>query len=219
MEKSSSPSKISSEEITLYVTNCLEKVSEEVIIGVGQGGGHFYPNEFSLENGVSSYYGKEGAFNFPTKSEIEEEISNVVSEKLIECTGNFTNFTNYEIVSLDPETSTRILEGMVGVSSRYPLRIIFEDDFVLVEDFKIELEIDLNKIYLMVNKIIDEEPLQKGICLSCNFKHSLDNDLTIDYLNYDSTTTIFVIKDEGFEVNGEPYEFVFANDYSEENGI
>ena len=208
-----------SEPVSNYVQTCLDNSLEEVVIGIGQGGGYFYPNEFSTDSGVSYYYGKEGVFNFPLKEDIEEEISKVVSEKLVECTNNFTDFTTYDIESRDPEIETEISEEKVKIFVEYPIKITKGENNVVLENFRTEINVKLGLIYGVVEKIIEEEPLKKGICLSCNFNFALESGLNIDNLDYDSTTTIFVIKDEEIMLDGSPYEFIFANDYSEENGI
>lgn len=210
---------VSSNVISIYVTDCLEKVSGEAVLGVGQGGGYFYTPEFSTLEGITYYYGKNQVFNFPLKEDLEEEISNIVSEKLFECTNNFISFSEYEIDFESPTTKTEILQDKVNIIVEYPIRITMGKDKIILKDFGTKVKVRLGLIYEVIDKIITEEPLKKGICLTCNFEYSWSNDLIIDYLNSDSTTTIFVIKDEESKIGGDSFEFIFANDYSEENGI
>lgn len=70
------------EQIYNFVQECLEDTAEEVIYNVGQGGGYYFPPEFSSDSGIV-YYLVNGRNNMPSKEEIENEISKIEDKGII----------------------------------------------------------------------------------------------------------------------------------------
>ena len=212
--------KISSNEVYVYVQNCLESISEGSVLEVGQGGGYFERPEFSTSNGITYYYGKNGEFHFFLKEDLEKEVSLAIKENLKKCVGNFESFEDYdEIDYRNISVESEILNNKIKIMVNYHIQLVKGEDVLILEYFEYEFSSRLGFIYGVVDKIVYEEPLKKGICLSCNFDYAFENNLNIDYLDYGETTIIFVIKDNEVEGKYGGFEFIFANDYSEENGI
>ena len=70
----SSPLETESSEVHNFVSECIEKEGSKMIYEVADGGGYFFPPEFSTNSGAPIYY--ESGKNFmPLKEDIENEIS------------------------------------------------------------------------------------------------------------------------------------------------
>lgn len=207
-------------EVNIYVQNCLEQVTEGAVLEVGQGGGYFERPEFSTSNGITYYYGENEEFHFFLKDGLEEEVSLAVGAKLNECVGSFSEFGNYDKINAgNISVSSEILDEKIKIFVDYPIQLIKGDDVLMLTDFEYEISSRLGLIYEVVDKMVYEEPLKKGICLSCNFDHALESGLNIDYFDYGENTVIFVVTDNEIKLGENSFEFIFANDYSEENGI
>jgi len=199
------------EEIYLFVEECLEDVSEDVIYTVGQGGGYHFPPKLSTDSGIAYYYSN-GENYMPSEKQIEEEISYFVSSKLFFCVRNFVDFPEFEITQREIKTKTEIKDEEVILEVEYPIRIIKGDKTTLIEDFEVKIPVRLGVVYDSVSGFI-AEGVEDGICLSCLLNISETNDLYVDMFDYDDETVIFIFKDENSELNDVAFEWVFANEY------
>ena len=203
-------------EVEAFVYDCIEEKGEKVIFGVALGGGHFSLLENSTVPRVTYYY-VDGFNEMPSKLEIEEEISSVLEEKLIECTNNFIDFANYEIDSNNPSVETEIGEEKIYLDINYPIKITKGKEVVVLREFEKNFDVRFGLIYDLVEKFLEDEFLEEGICLTCLVDLVSGNDLSFELLDVDLVTTIFVIKDESSNMGEKEFEFVFANEYS--NGL
>lgn len=199
-------------EINNYVESCMEDVGREVIFQVGEGGGYFLSPELSIDSGVAYYFLNSQNY-MPNKKEVEEEISFFVSEKLFFCTKNFVDFPEYRVSQGDISSETSIKEGKVVIETNYPLAIEKEGSVSRIENFKVEIDSGLNRVYGSVKEFMKTNQ-SNGICLSCLQEISEREDLYVDMFDAtENATTIFAFEDRNYKLNNETFEWVFANDY------
>ena len=205
------------EEVSTFVSDCLEKTTKEVILGIGHGGGYFYPTDFSTNLGTTYYY-LDNKNYMPSIEKIEDEISKAISQRLASCTKNFTSFLNYDSINEGKiQVIAKVSEEKIYVDLEYPLRIVKGDKITLLKDFSFDLEVPLGKFHSIAKDMNKIEKDKQGICLTCNSRIAVENKVTIDMFDYEVYTTIFTIKDENSKIDNDIFEFVFANDYS--NGL
>lgn len=204
-------------EIQNYIEDCFKKSSKETIVLVSQGGGYLDVQNFSNSLGVTYYYFNRTNY-FPSLERIEKEISQGVEKSVLNCAKE-GNFSKENLDFGEPNVSTQIKENSVKLEMDFPISYSDDDEEVLIDSFSEEVEVRLGLIYEVVEELLSNEIEEKGICLSCIYRLSLENNLKIDLLDAESLTTIFSVKDYELPLEGDYFEFVFANDYSEENGI
>jgi len=194
-----------------FVDECVEETAEDVIYQIGQGGGHYFPPEFSTDSGIAYYWYHKKNY-MPSKEELEEEISYYISKKLFFCTKNFVDFSEFEIMQREIRAKTEIKDEKVVLNVKYPLSISKGKSTTVVENFEIIIPIRLEILYNSVSEFTNEG-VEEGICLSCLYDISERDDLFVDMLDYDNETVIFIFKDENSKLNNKPLEWVFANEY------
>ncbi|MCA9487484.1 MAG: hypothetical protein KC516_00820 [Nanoarchaeota archaeon] len=209
-----SSQKLRVSDVELKVSECLKDNSEYVLWGVGQGGGYFYPINDSTEFGITYYYLNNENL-MPSLEEVEKEISNIISEKVYYCVNNFTNFTNYdEIEARYPSAKTTINDEKTYLELRFPIKVVKGEEVIYLEEFPYELRIPLGKMYSVAEYMISIEKEKQGICITCNAEAALNRDLTIEMIDGENQTVIFILKDENYLLEDKEFEWVFANDYS-----
>jgi len=199
--------------INVFVEECIRDSGINVIYEVGKTGGYFFIPELSTSTGIPYYY--HGGKNYmPSKEEIETQISFYISQKLFFCTKNFVDFKDFEIISGDIKIKTRIFDNKVILDVEYPLRIKKGESISLLKNFKnIEIPVRLGIVYNSVFEIMEKQVGRQDICLSCILELSLENDLYIEMMDFDEETTIFIFRDENSELNNNFFELRFANKY------
>lgn len=198
--------------VKVFVEECLDEVSKEVAYSIGQGGGYFFPVNFSTETGIPYYY-VDGKNYMPTKKEVEDEISLFVSGELYLCVGNFSEFQDFEISEEFPSSKTTIRDEEILIKTDYPISVTKGESTILLKEFKTEVPIRLGIVYDAVDRLMQEQVSHKSICISCLLAESTENDLYVDMIDYDETTTIFIFTDENSIINDEYFEWMFANKY------
>lgn len=194
-----------------FVDSCVEEVSSEVVERVGLGGGYYYAQENSL-NGVTLYYSESIDKSFiPTKEDIEQEISNYITENLFFCTGSFNDFPDLEISAEDLNVLTTIGEENINLNIIYPIRVAKGEDADVLRDFDVRVPVRLGIIYDSLGKLVDDN--KEGICLNC----ILDNDLKLNISNLEENDFMFRIIDEESKLNDKSYEWDFAMEYEYQN--
>ena len=225
------PSKVKN--INSFVENCVLATGYEALYLIGQQGGYFVHPNSSIES--KGYYLTNYNGHIISKEEIEKEISSYVNLKLFFCTQNFVDFSDFNVNQGRITTETRIKDDEVVLDVIYPLVITKSDmTFKLKEFNDIKIPIRLGIIYDVVDEIVKDQLENKdSICLSCLVDLGIEKDLYIDMFDYsmfgydsnhifnydmfdyDNNSIIFVIKDINSQINEEPYEFVFVNQYEE----
>lgn len=205
-----------SEEIYLFVENCIESTAEEAIYSIGQSGGYFLPPELSTDSGIPYYY-YNGQNYMPYKEEIEEEVSEYINEMLSFCVKNFVDFPEFNISEGEIKTETKILDNKVVLNIEYPINIKKGESTTRLKNFEnIEIPVRLGIVYDAVGKIIQDQLGHENICLSCILDIVLENDLYTEMIDYDEETIIFIIRDENSKIDDKSFEFIFANKYNTE---
>ena len=150
----------------------------------------------------------------PSLEKIEREISEYTAERLYFCANSFLDFPEYNVIQGEINIDTQIRENEIIMDVEYPLTIEKEDSKSRLKDWKnIKIPNRLKVMYLASANIIQDQLGREGICITCILDVSLQNDLIIDFIDYGEDTKIFYIKDEKIGLDGEPYEFIFANKY------
>lgn len=198
------------QEINSFVKSCVENSGYNVLYGVGQYGGYFFPSEFSTDSGVS-YYIIDNKTDAPSKKRIEEEISYYVNEEIFLCVENFMDFPDINVRHGDRSVTTRIEDEEIILNVNYPLYITSSNLTSGLEDFEdIKIPIRLGIIYDVVLEIIQEQLEADNVCLSCLVNLGIENDLYVDMIDYDEDVIIFTIRDENSNIDNGFYEFKFA---------
>lgn len=211
------------EPIYNFVEGCIKESFMNIIPSIGFGGGYYFPPELSTELGVPYYY-IDGKTHIPSKLQIEEEISKVVSGEIYGCVRAFEDFSDYQIQEGDIETQTRILDNEIILNINYPLTITKGEKTISFERFNnLRFPIRLGFIYNSVDEItknqlenekysIDGE-VKEAYCIECISDIINKNDLKLNIVNAEEGVVIFNVVDEDSKINNLPFEFRFANKY------
>ena len=191
-----------------FVDSCLERVSEEVVYSVGEGGGYLFPSNLTTSDGVNYIY-YEGKNHFQTISQMESEISKGVSDGMIFCVKDFSDFSDYEINYTVASVSSDIQEDSVFISLNYPMSIGKGSSTYVLKDFgTYELKVRLGLIHDLVDKFLKENYYDEGeVCIDCVLQEMYSNNMTMEIYNLNSTD-VFFIQDNSDENS---FSFNFAN--------
>ena len=203
------------EEIHNFVEECIKETAKEALYDIGQKGGYFIPSELSTETNIPYYY-IDNTNNIPSKERIGSEISRYINENLFFCTSEFDDFPEFNITEGEVSARTEIGENRIILDIEYPLTILESESSSILKDWKnIEIQTRLGTIYGVLEKIVQNQ--QGGeICLSCISDIATENELSIDAIDLNQDTIIFIVSDEKIGLNEELYEFMFATKYSKE---
>ncbi len=207
----SEPYSPQTEQIYLFVEECIEDTGRDAVYWIGQNGGYFFPPELSTKTGIPYYY-YNGRNYMPYKEEVEEEISKYVNEMLFFCTRNFVDFSEFNISEGEIKTNTQIQDNKVVLNVEYPINIKKGESTTRLRNFEnIEIPTRLGIVYNAVEKIIQDQLTHENICLSCISNIAEENDLAIDMTNTEEGL-IFSVRDDS-PINEFPLEWIFANKY------
>ncbi|NCN86992.1 hypothetical protein GW932_04100 [archaeon] len=199
------------ESVKGFVDSCIDNVTEDVVYMVGVGGGKYYPPVDSDEYGYTYHYNS-GNSTFPTKTEIEDEISINTIAKLIYCVNDFENFKDINITSGTIEVNTNILEDEVEIEVIYPLILSKGNVTVTLRDFdKRIIPVKFGKMYSVMGELINENYYStEGICISCLVDLAYENGLNFETYNYNGND-LFVLSDLEEVNKDKPFRFIFVN--------
>jgi hypothetical protein len=201
------------ENVYSFIEECIKDVGEKGVYRVGAGGGYYIASNFSTDNGIPYYFANKKNY-MPSKEQMGKEIGSFVSEQLLLCTRNFTDFPNLDIRQEKINTFVEITDEKVILSVNYPIRIIHGERRSILSEFNgREIRVRFGTVYNAIDTLMQEQLKSEGICLSCMLDVSLKNDLYVDMIDYNDKTVIFIFSDENSKLNGKPFEFVFANEY------
>ncbi len=202
------PSEI--EPIISFVQECIESEIEDIVYLVGEGGGYLFPPAKSSEGGFT-YYFYEGEDYFPSKSEIEEQLTNSVESNVVFCAGDFEEFPNYDVEKREIKVDTRIFDDEVVFEVEFPLKISFEEEVYLLENFgEFEVPVRLGLIHKLIGDLIkDGSYTESSICLNCFAEIVLENSMVVNFLDAGEGNSIFIIEDYN-EYTNKTFEYIFA---------
>ena len=204
------------ETVKTFTESCIQKTGIDVIYEVGLGGGYYFPPKDSTESGIVYYYDSANISNFPSLSFVEDQISLYISENIPLCTKNFVLFENVNVSSGTIDVKTSIENDKVILNLNYPIKISKGNQTSIVSEFKnVEIPIRLGTIYNSVGEISDYSYENSGkICLSCILNVSEKNNLNVSMIDYENSSTIFIISDKNSNAkNGTDFMWLFANKY------
>lgn len=206
-----------------FVEECIYDTGENALYFIGLHGGYYVPSKFSTFQGIP-YYIKGNKTLMPTKEKIESEIAKYVNEALPLCTGNFTEFNDFQINQGIIKTQTIILDNEVILNVEYPLTITKGEEKSRIKKFDgIKIPVRLGIIHNASNFIVNEHLKNTGeICMSCLLdlqekenlfimtQDEINEDNTIIYNVFDKT---YLFKNKGGISEPEKYLFRFVIEY------
>ena len=127
------------EDFPVYVQNCLDAVSKQAIITIGQGGGYYVlPDEpiYSFPYLVPVYIDK-NAYSIPDENIIEEGINLYIEDNLRLCFEDFFGFKERGFTVTQGEVGVLITirEEEILINAKIPLSISKEDNTDSFLDF------------------------------------------------------------------------------------
>ena len=202
-----------------FVEECIYDTGESALYFIGLHGGYYLPSKFSTSLGIP-YYIKGNQSLIPFKENIELEITEYVNEALFLCTGNFTEFEDFQIAQGKIKTQTLILDNEVILNVNYPLTIIKDDEKSRIKKFdEIKIPVRFGIIYNATNFIVNEHLKNTGeICMSCILDLQTKENILI-MVQDDENTIIYNIFSDDYlfdnkeGVEPEKYLFRFAVEY------
>ena len=193
-----------------FIDSCMDQSAQDSISLVSQTGGYYnLPEDKTLTN-IALYYNNNKNL-LPSMKEIEEQISLAFSESLDSCINNFQDFESYQTDIIDnTEYQVLIKENKVSFKIKYPLEISKGENSANFKNFEKTIDSKLDDAYEIAKSVILERIINDGVCLNCLFDSAEENDLFIEMYDYDSDTTIFIIVDKTYKLNGEDFAWYFA---------
>ena len=198
-----------------FVSQCISKVGEEGVYYIGQTGGYFYSPNISTEYGIAYYY-YSGNNYMPSKVTIQNELSNYTNYMMPFCTGDFSDYKDFNINQGKIKTTTKIESGKVVYDVEYPITITRNGKTYFFKKFSsIEVPVRLELIIDLATNITQRQMLDKDeVCISCIYDWATNDDLYVEMNKYNDGEKIFTIRDDKSEISGKDYRFNFANKYS-----
>jgi regulator of extracellular matrix RemA (YlzA/DUF370 family) len=198
--------------IKSFIDNCVSETGKGALFIIGQQGGYFQLPALSLSRYPYYFYGNKSLM--PSKSKIETELAGYMNDNLPLCIENFANFSDFDITTESQAVSkVTILADKVNFDVSYRLSIKKGDAIYGLSSFSTEIPSRLNTIYNVVQSMIQEQLKDpSSICISCNMNLASDNNLFIDDV-YTQDDRVFIITDNQTLIDGNSFEFKFANHY------
>jgi len=176
-----------------YIQNCLENELKEGLNLIGRQGGYYdVPNEsinFLFEE--IPYYFINDKITFPSKTKIEEQISNYLFYNTNDCYFNLSVFEeqSYQIDVSEPKYSTSINKENILTNVNFILNIRKGNLTHQIEEFSVNQKSDLSSIIELSNDFVQTYAENPGyICLTCIDELSEKYDLNLTVMpHYDPT--------------------------------
>ena len=210
------------ESIREYVEECIEETGYEIISVLGKQGG-------SLNPGLSKYwYGEDISYLCYTEqggpcykmvpfltSHMEGEITDYVSERLVDCV-EFSSWESrgYEISAGDYRVETTIGDENVIILVDYPITITRGDSVLEENRFSKNFDVPLGKLARVAKMIVNQEsdPRRFGQVFLMPLMTLFHGEIEIKrdtHGLYDEVYTLS-LRDDIFSMVGEEYVFQFA---------
>jgi len=198
-------------EVQTFVLDCIESSGEKAILFSAKKGGIYSPEDTTSE-GISYYLTKENNY-FPSLDNLENNLELEFEPLFLECIGNFSEFSNYNIQSSGVNTDVGINDKEIIFNLNYPLKVSFENQEKFFNDFKGKVITNYFNFYASAEEFINYQKGEENFCLTCLMNIADSNSHKADILRSGSINTlIFVFYEEDVKLNNETLEFRFANE-------
>lgn len=212
------------EPVQIYVQNCLDEVSKDIIEKVGFSGG-FYEHQGITNKDRIPYFIYEEQKVMPPLNFTEKEISKAIEQRLSFCIQDFYSFSEYNIKQGKIKAKTSINENETIIQLNYPIEIRKGDFNYTLRKFDSSIDVRLGTIYDSVEYLIDKEMYFlstepdygfNSICWVCFEDLAKNNGLNMEiYPDWDNEEILYVVEDNFSQINNKPFEFWYVNKYRE----
>ncbi len=204
-----------------FIIDCHEETSKQSLITIGIQGGYFNKPKyyFDMKNNFIPYYYYEGQILMPSKTIIENELSNYIDNNIESCLDKI-RFQNFQLEYSKPKTETMIAPGKATFTTNLPVKIKHEEnkiDFEL-DKYPLELNSSLYEIIEVSEYITNSHKENPELmCVNCIAEMSKERQLYVDFIAFQDDTTLVMLLEN--RTMSEPYIFEFLNKYKIEDGI
>ena len=204
-----------------FIIDCHEETSKQSLITIGIQGGYFNKPKyyFDMKNNFIPYYYYEGQILMPSKTIIENELSNYIDNNIESCLDKI-RFQNFQLEYSKPKTETMIAPGKATFTTNLPVKIKHEEnkiDFEL-DKYPLELNSSLYEIIEVSEYITNSHKENPELmCVNCIAEMSKERQLYVDFIAFQEDTTLVMLLEN--RTMSEPYIFEFLNKYKIEDGI
>ena len=206
-----------------FVDGCIKQTAEGAISFVGVQGGYYPipPQEFSFINFDIPIYAVNGTvIEIPSRTEIQDSLSDYMSDNLKYCIRNFDVFAEqgFNITYGYAAANATLGDKSVTFNIYYPLAVQQGEAVQSLSRFSATVGTSLPKLLIVAQAYMaaqQEAPNQ------FRFKHimdlSQDNDVIIETLAFPNNIILFSIVDPDTQVRGINTTFMFAIQYEWQN--
>jgi len=148
--------------IKVFVDSCIKDVVNRGLINISAQGGYYDVPE--PKSGFVPYYFHLGDVYFPSKGDIEGELSSYIEAELLDCLGNFETFRtmgfSFEIgqVSVNIVLNTRAL-----VNVNYPIDVKRGQSSTKIEEFQYTQPFNFDRLYGILDSFRIEQEGDMGV--------------------------------------------------------
>lgn len=201
-----------------FVNDCVKEVTLPSIYILADRGGVIYADKdmLRLENKSIAYHLDVNKDISPTKKEMEEELSELVKNTVIDCVDELEKFEEYDFERGKIDVRSTINEKNVVIDVNYPIVLKQNNTFFTISDFSIFYPIRLGHVLDIKDEILNNTNSRGDI--SIDLISSFDADVTV--FAHNNHVTSFMIYDYRSNIENTPFFFNFAvKSKSEENAI
>jgi hypothetical protein len=190
-----------------FVRGCADDVYLDAIYDVGMKGGYSVSPGGSISFGIPLY--KMGdRLSIPDIENIEREVAKEFDKRLMECVGDFSSFSNLDVVAQEASSVAEVRDGEIVLDVVYPMVVSKAGRRDSLEDFgKIRVPLRMGLMYEVASEIAKTEDAG-NICLTCLAELAEENEFEIYIVDYVPGVIYIIISYE--ELNGDVFEFSFA---------
>jgi len=207
-------------EIRNYVESCLDQVSVDAVISIGQQGGYYNLPEKSryFLFFPAPYYIYENDNFVPVKVVLERELGKYIENNLDFCFNDFIEFKNrgLDIRKRSNIAVAKISSDKVLINAKISISLTKGNSTSIIEDFSSYVgPVRFESILRASNDIASSETIDpRTLCVTCINNIIESYNMSVKILDTeDRNEFIFTLIDESSNFTGFPYEYSFAARY------
>jgi len=208
-------------EVSGFVSDCLQQVSEDAVIAIGEQGGYYNLPEITnyFLFFPKPYYIYETQNLVPLKGLLEKSINDYIASNIDFCLGDFSDFEQRGLdvrKTNSNRVTTRIRGNEVLISAKIPIRITKDNSTSLVNDFSALVRPVRLETLLKASRDIaaSETKDPRTICITCIQDIAQNYSLQVTITDTDDRNEfIYTLIDEQSNFTGLPFEYSFAARY------